>query len=67
VVEDIEADRCTRLLRSWSYVMDVIFLEEQDPTFHKRQTNLAKVWRDLLPSEVTDVVIPMLNDESYKY
>lgn len=47
--------------------MDVSFPEEQDPTFHKRQTNLAKVWRDLLPSEVTDVVIPMLNDESHKY
>jgi hypothetical protein len=31
--------------------MDVIFLEEQTPRYTKRQTNLAKVWGDLLPSK----------------
>jgi hypothetical protein len=41
--------------------MDVMFLEEQTPRYTRRQTNLAKVWGDLLPSELTDLVIPMLN------
>mgnify|MGYP006953143310 CR=1 FL=1 len=40
--------------------MDVIFLEEP-PRSTKSQTNLAKVWGDLLPSQVTDLVQPMLN------
>jgi len=47
--------------------MDVIFPEEQTPRSTKDKQTSPRLWGDLLPSEVTDVVIPMLNDESYKY
>lgn len=48
-------------LRSQCDVVGVIVREEQTPHSTKRQTTLAKTWRDLSPRELTDVTETELN------